>query len=271
AMFESQWIELAQSTEFIDSEFRVVRADGNEVWLLTRGRLDPGDRRRSARVIGVALDITLRKRAERRASEMAGELGLATRTVGIGLWYRDPNHERPIWDAQMFRLFGLNAGVGTPSDEEWLAMIFEEDRKPLQSVYTQPPPPKTTLSFEYRIRRPDGEVRHLQSRRACQYDTAGRPQRIFGAVIDITETRLASAALSAAQARLSLAAEVGGIASWERNLETGEGRWDPLMLRFYGLAPASATPHFAEAAKSVHPEDQEHFQRHWHLMLESDG
>ena len=54
-------------------------------------------------------------------------------------------------------------------------------------------------------------------------------------MIDITETRLATAALSAAQARLSMAAEVGGIASWERNLETGEGRWDPLLFRFFGL------------------------------------
>ena len=239
-MFESQWHQLARSSEFVDSEFRVVRPDGNEVWLLTRGRLDPGDSGRSSRVIGVALDITLRKRAERRASEMAGWLGLATRTVGIGLWYRDPQHERPIWDAQMFRVFGLNAGAGTPSDEEWLAMILAEDRAPLEAVHKQPPPAKTTLAFEYRIRRPDGEIRHLQSRRACLYDTAGRPQRVFGAVLDITETRMASAALSAAQSRLSLAAEVGGIASWERNVETGEGRWDPLLFRFYGLEPTTA-------------------------------
>jgi PAS domain S-box-containing protein len=217
----------------------------------------------------VALDITLRKRAERRASEMAGWLGLATRTVGIGLWYRDPGHDRPIWDAQMFRLFGLHASAGTPSDEAWMAMILEEDRKPLANVHTEPPPPKTTLSFEYRIRRPDGEVRHLQSRRACQYDTAGRPLRVFGAVIDITETRVASAALSVAQARLSLAAEVAGVASWERNLETGEGRWDPLLYRFYGLEPAAQTPPFEVTLDCVHPEDRQRFEEDWRRMLES--
>ncbi|HTT13143.1 MAG TPA: PAS domain-containing protein [Burkholderiaceae bacterium] len=271
AMFESQWHHLARSTEFVDSEFRVVRPDGTEGWLLTRGRFDPGDSTRSPRVIGVVLDITLRKRAERRASEMAGWLGLATRTVGIGLWYRDPQQDRPIWDAQMFRVFGLNAGAGTPSDEEWLAMILEEDRAPLEAVHKQPPPPRTTLAFEYRIRRPDGEIRHLQSRRACLYDTAGRPQRVFGAVLDITETRTASAALSAAQARLSLAAEVGGIASWERNLETGEARWDPLLFRFYGLEPTRPALSFAEVTEFVHPDDRARFTQDWQRMVALPG
>ena len=271
AMFESQWHELTRSIEFVDSEFRVLRSDGTEAWLLTRGRLDPGEGGRSARVIGVVLDITLRKRAERRASEMAGWLGLATRTVGIGLWYRDQHQDRPTWDAQMFRVFGLNAGAGTPTDREWLDMILEEDRAPLEAVHTQPPPPKTTLAFEYRIRRPDGEVRHLQSRRACLYDTMGRPQRVFGAVLDITETRLATAALSAAQARLSLAAEVGGIASWERNLETGEGRWDPLLSRFYGLEPTQPAPAFSAAAAQVHPEDRARFEQHWQRVLATEG
>jgi PAS domain S-box-containing protein len=270
-MFEAQWDQLARSIEFRDTEFRVVRADGSEAWLLSRGRLDPGEGARPARVIGVLLDITLRRRAERRASEMAGWLGLATRTVGIGLWYRDPSHDRAIWDAQMFRLFGLNAGAGTPTDDEWVASILEEDREPLQQVHTQPPPPKTTLLFEYRIRRPDGEVRHLQSRRACLYDTAGRPQRVFGAVIDITEARQATAALSAAQERLRLAAEVGGIASWERNIETGEGRWDPLLFRFYGLPVSTVTPPFSVTVAAVHPEDRERFEQDWQRMLQTHG
>jgi len=89
----------------------------------------------------------------------------------------------------------------------------------------------------------------------------GRPQRVFGAVIDITEARMATAALSAAQARLSLAAEVGGIASG-RNLETGEGRWIP-VVHFYGMAPSTHTPPLSAALEAVHPKIAARFELDW--------
>jgi len=99
----------------------------------------------------------------------------------------------------------------------------------------------------------------------------GRPQRVFGAVIDITEARMATAALSAAQARLSLAAEVGGNRLLERNLETGEGRWDPLLFHFYGMAPSTHTPPLSAALEAVHPEDRARFELDWQRMLQTDG
>ena len=57
-LFELQWQELARSTEFIDTEFRIRRADGSTRSILTRGRLEPGNGSHRGRVVGVALDIT---------------------------------------------------------------------------------------------------------------------------------------------------------------------------------------------------------------------
>ncbi|HXF45615.1 MAG TPA: PAS domain-containing protein, partial [Burkholderiaceae bacterium] len=271
ALFEQRWAALAQSPTFVDTEFRIVRPDGTHAWLLTRGRLEAESTGRPARVVGVVLDITARKLAEQHAREIGGWLELATRTVGIGLWYRDLRDPLPTWDEQMFRIFGLDPAAGAPSTEAWLATIVAEDRAQFVGVDIDAPPPGTMLAFSYRIRRPDGEVRHLQSRRACLYGEDGRPLRVYGAVMDVTDTRTASEALSDARDRLSLAAEVGGIASWERNLETGEGRWDPLLFRFYGLQPVPVVPPFARVLEMVHPEDREKFQRNWQRVLESHG
>jgi PAS domain S-box-containing protein len=262
---------LRASAAALDREFRIVRRDGALRWLHSRLAFVPGSGDEHDRVVGVSIDVTERKLAEQRASEMAGWLELATRSIGIGRWYRDLRDPLPTWDEQMFRIFGLDPAAGTPTDDAWQAMILPEDRAQFVGVDIHAPPPGATLAFSYRIRRPDGEVRYLQSRRSSVYGSDGRLLRVYGAVMDVTDTRTASEALSEARDRLSLAAEVGAIASWERNLETGEGRWDPLLFRFYGLQPAPVVPPFSRVLEMVHPEDREKFRRNWQRVLESDG
>jgi two-component sensor histidine kinase len=45
------------------------------------------------------------------------------------------------------------------------------------------------FTFDYRIIRPDGEVRWIDSRRFVSYDGEGKPRRIAGINIDITERK----------------------------------------------------------------------------------
>ncbi len=57
-------------------------------------------------------------------------------------------------------------------------------------------------------------------------------------------------------ARLDLVQELGRTGSWERDLITGEGRWDAHMFRLTGFDPALGTPHFSVALQRVHPDDR---------------
>ena len=56
---------------------------------------------------------------------------------------------------------------------------------------------------------------------------------------------------------LDAAQEFGRLGLWEREIPSGEGRWDKHVFRFWGLDPAAGTPNFSEAAKRVHPDDRE--------------
>jgi two-component sensor histidine kinase len=60
--------------EDLDVEYRVVRPDGEVVWILVRGRGEYGDDGTPIRAAGVSLDITQRKRAEERQRVMIAEL-----------------------------------------------------------------------------------------------------------------------------------------------------------------------------------------------------
>jgi len=49
-----------------ESEFRILRADGQARWILTRGEIVRGSDRRARRIVGIAADITRRKDADER-------------------------------------------------------------------------------------------------------------------------------------------------------------------------------------------------------------
>ncbi|MCS6944006.1 MAG: PAS domain-containing protein, partial [Sutterellaceae bacterium] len=252
--FERRWEVLANSPAFVDTEFRVLRPDGTVAWLMTRGRLDAGSAQRPARVIGIVFDITARKQAEEQAREMAGWLRLATASVGIGLWYRNLDEPRPHWDEQTYRIFGLDPGSGPPSVEQWLAMVLPEDRARIAALDYDRVPAGTTLSFEYRIRRPDGEVRHLQSRRACLYDASGRPLRVYGAVIDVTDHTLARSERDALLKRMQIIVESVGVGIWDWDPVARTSTWNDRMYEMFGRP----RQWFAERTwlDAVHPEDR---------------
>jgi PAS domain S-box-containing protein len=58
------------------------------------------------------------------------------------------------------------------------------------------------------------------------------------------------------RARLDVVQRLGRMGSWERDLRTGEGRWDTNMFELLGLDPAGGTPHFDAALQLVHPDDR---------------
>ncbi|MFN3566246.1 MAG: PAS domain-containing protein, partial [Burkholderiaceae bacterium] len=271
ALIESQWERISRSSTYIDTEFRIRRPDGSRAWLLTRARLDPADGERPGRVVGIAIDITRRKEAESRAAQYAEWLDLTASTIGIGLWQRDLQTGHAVWTAQAKRMFGLADDAPVPTVDEYLAFVLPEDRARVAEATRSAQPPGQPLEIEYRIRRADGAVRTILSRRVVQHAPDGRPLRMLGAALDVTESREAAARLSDAQERLRLAAEAGGIASWESNLETGEAHWDEAMFDLFGLPRESAAPALDVVLSLVHPDDRAIFADAWKRMVNSTG
>ncbi len=68
------------------------------------------------------------------------------------------------------------------------------------------------------------------------------------------ETALASQ-LGRLAALLDFVQESAHIGTWERDIRTGEGRWDRHLFRFWGLDPSKGTPSMAEAAQATAPQD----------------
>jgi PAS domain S-box-containing protein len=54
---------------------------------------------------------------------------------------------------------------------------------------------------------------------------------------------------------LEVAQEFGRLGLWERDIPSGEGRWDRHVFNIWGIEPHEGTPTFDEAARHVHPDD----------------
>ena len=87
---------------------------------------------------------------------------------------------------------------------------------------------------------------------------------------DELEARVAkrTAALTAANERLSMATEAGGIGVWEWDLVTRELVWDKWMFKIYATAPEKFSGNYDAWARRLHPEDKERTERELAQTLE---
>jgi len=181
---------------FHQVEFRTVWPDGTIRWLHSQGRAELGPAGQPRRMSGVLIDITERREAEAALRDSERRLRLAQDAAGIGAWERDLLTGRAIWSEQEYRLHGLDPAEPPPQAEVLRAMTLPEDRdrgllfERLRdgriAAEEGGPPPRA----EYRIRRADtGAVRWLQVLGRALPGPDGRPARVIGVSLDITDRR----------------------------------------------------------------------------------
>jgi PAS domain S-box-containing protein len=73
---------------------------------------------------------------------------------------------------------------------------------------------------------------------------------------DTTESRELADRARHVTELLDMAQEFGRLGVWERQIPSGDGRWDRHVFGFWGMEPRSGTPNYVEAASRIHPDDR---------------
>jgi PAS domain S-box-containing protein len=147
-----------------------------------------GDAGALPRFIVLSRDITARKAAEEALRESEQRLRLAQEAGHIGIWDWDVCTDRVYWSPECERLYGVPSG-GLRCGADWRALVDPEDLARIDTQWEGPIARHEPFEVEYRVRRPDGEIRWLVSRGQAQYDSAGQPIRLSGVNLDITERK----------------------------------------------------------------------------------
>ncbi len=124
-----------------------------------------------------------------------------------GAWVMDGAQSLVVGDAMVARTFGLSpercaAGEPLPT---FLEAIHEADRPKVEAALSQAAADGAGYEIEYRVRNAGGAIRWLQARGRMQRDAAGRPTRMPGVILDVTERRAAEVALLAAKEKAEVA------------------------------------------------------------------
>jgi len=80
--------------------------------------------------------------------------------------------------------------------------------------------------------------------------------RIAWMLVDVTITRALAARAARQEELLETAQEFGRLGIWEREIPSGEGRWDKHVFGFWGLDPADGTPNYSQAIERIHADDR---------------
>jgi PAS domain S-box-containing protein len=155
----------------------------------------------------VATDITERRSAEQALREQRTLLAEAQKLAGLGCWEWDPASGRLTWSDEMFSIYGVEPAKFRPSFEGYLERIHPEDRARAAATVALALTDNRAFSMDERIVRPDGQLRQLRSHGEVVRDESGRPIKMVGACMDVTEQRMAEAALRALTRRLVQAEE----------------------------------------------------------------
>ncbi len=153
-------------------------------------------------VLGVATDITDLKRVEEALRSSEQTFRQFADSVDEIFWISDVSPQRMVFvNAAHARVWGCSVEALYSDILAWQRFIHPEDRPRVHKQFDRwiSGAPDADYQVEYRVIRPDGDVRWIHDRGVRISDATGAVTRVFGVAEDFTERHLAYEALRASE------------------------------------------------------------------------
>lgn len=134
------------------------------------------------------------KRVQDSSRENDARLKEVQQLAQIGLWEWRPRSGEVFWSDETCRILGFSTDT-VPSLDTLFQVIHPDDLSFVKSSINECLDRKNSYNIDLRIIRPDRCERIVNSRGRVEYDKSGRPARMSGTVLDITDRKNAEEAL----------------------------------------------------------------------------
>jgi len=195
-----------------------------------------------------ALDITLRKEAERALRESEERFRQLAENIDEVFWIVSPDWSEVVYISSTYeKVWGLPCESLHENPRSWTDSVVDEDRRQIADVIARRAPDDPSPAFfpEYRIRRPDGSLRWISARGYPVENDRGEVYRIVGIAEDITARKEAEERIRRSErfAEMLIESSFEGILAFDR--ECRYTIWNPGMERLSGMSKEACVGKYA--------------------------
>ena len=183
------------------AEFRILRSDGTVRWVAAKGTFHYAANGDPDRMLGVAVDITERKRTEDKLRESEERLLLAAQVGRMYAYEWDVRTDIVVRSPEFMTILGVPEPVQL-TQQQLLDRVHPDDRKRFLAAISELTPDNAVCHCIYRLLAPGGAIIWLENNGRAYFNEQSRMVRMIGMVADISEQKLTQEALSAVSRKL---------------------------------------------------------------------
>ncbi|WP_206756613.1 PAS domain-containing protein [Aerosakkonema funiforme] len=249
-------VELAKHL-FLDGfhsiEYRFLHQNGTYRWVYDQVKSIQDEAGNLIECVGYWTDITDRKQAEIALRESQRRYQTLAEASPVCIFHTDADSNFLYVNQRWSEITGLSVEEGYGMG--WASILHPEDRDRIFTEWAFAAEARVPFKSEYRFVRPDGKIAWVIGQAVPEIGDDGEIKGYVGTITDISDRKLAEAALKESEERFYLAVSGTNDGIWDWNLRTNKVYYSPVWLQILGYREGELPYLFSTWSNKVHSDD----------------